>query len=108
LILLAILLNISGGPLAFAHSGMLDGDHSAAQMPAEHCAGHDSQPADDPPPAELPCCAGGHCACPAVSVFLPSSVPTLVRFARFMRADDLRLGEPPAATPSDPLRPPIV
>jgi hypothetical protein len=105
LVVLAALLNLGSAPMAFAHA-----DHeSTAPQTSEHCAGHDSQAAGGDVPAEdsdEPCCAGGHCACSALTVFMPASAPALTVYVRFLRTD-LRLPEPPAISLSDPLRPPI-
>jgi hypothetical protein len=105
LVVLAVLLNLGSGPIAFAHAA----PDSAAPQASEHCAGHDSQAAGGEVPtgdSDEPCCAGGHCACSAVTIFMPAGAPALAYFVRFLRTD-LRLPEPPATAASDPLRPPI-
>jgi hypothetical protein len=105
LVVLAALLNLGSGPIALAHADL----DPVPPQSSEHCAGHESQseggdvPADD---SDEPCCAAGHCACSAATVFMPASAPALVHFVRFLRTD-LRLPEPPAISLSDPLRPPI-
>lgn len=130
MVALAVLVNVAGGPVAFAHGTVTErltpapiaaqpsvNSESAAGAPAaavsEHCAGHaKSSPPDAPPvPAEEggnSCCASGHCVCVAASTFHATSATVLVRFARFLPADELRLNDPRSAAPSDPLRPPIV
>jgi hypothetical protein len=106
LIVLAALLNLGSGPLAFAHAD----PEQAAPQTSEHCAGHDSQagsgdvPADD---SDEPCCAAGHCACSAATVFMSAGAPALTRFVHVLRIEP-RLPEPPSISLSDPLRPPIV
>jgi hypothetical protein len=111
LLVLAVLLNVSGGPMALAHSPGQAAPVAAAADAAEHCGGHGSQPADDPVPSGdsgVPCCAAGHCACSVASTVVPTSAPAFVQFVRFLRPDDLRLAEPPSVSLRDPLRPPIV
>jgi hypothetical protein len=116
LLVLAVLLNVAGGPMVFAHSAspghdMPDSAPAVSETQAsEHCASHAQQAPDEPTPSghsERDCCAAGHCACTAASTFLPASAPAFVRFVRYLRLNDSALPEPPSASLSDPLRPPI-
>jgi len=108
LLVLMVLLNLGSGPMAFAHSAAPA--EAGATPVSEHCGDHAS-PATEEPAApghgEPGCCAGGHCLCTPASTLLPTGAPAFVRFVRNLRASDLRLSEPPAASLSDPLRPPI-
>jgi hypothetical protein len=109
LLVLTVALNLGSGPMAYAHSGPTD--DSGAAPAIEHCGDHASSAADEntaPAHPEQTCCAAGHCACSAASSVVPAGAPALVQFIRQLRASDLRLSEPPSASLSDPLRPPIV
>lgn len=129
LLALAVLLNVAGGPMAFAHAAASghsspapasfevsaqaeQGATAEAAMPSEHCSSHAKGTVPDAPvPADddgEDCCADGQCVCAAASSFAVTSAAVLVHFARFERTSHLRLGEPLSAAPSDPLRPPIV
>jgi hypothetical protein len=108
LLVLAVLFNLAGGPMAFAHS--VSPGHAAPDPASEHCASQAQHAPDDPAPSghsEPGCCAAGHCACTAASTFLAAGAPAFVRFVRYVRPNDFRPTEPPSVTLSDPLRPPI-
>lgn len=107
-LVLTVLLNLGGAPMAYAHSGTA-GDSGAAPV-SEHCGDHASPaPADRTAPAhsEQSCCAAGHCVCSPASTLLPTAAPAFLRFVRHVRASDPRLSGPPSVSLSDPLRPPI-
>jgi hypothetical protein len=107
LAVLAVMLNLGGGPVAWAH--WLDGAAtSAAALPGE-CHEHDGAPAtgDMPDPGSMPCCERGDCNCaapPAVAA-LPILVETRVPHVANPATPAT------AALPPDPLdddlRPPI-
>jgi hypothetical protein len=117
LALLAAVLNLGGGPMAWAQAlGAAAACHEntaleAAMGPAEsadHCATHAVPPSEAPAPdAEAPpCCDGGSCDCAALSLLMPP-------FAKADRLPPMPLlvfNDPkalPTAPLDDSLRPPI-
>jgi hypothetical protein len=104
---LALLLNLGGGPMAWAQLAPADSDAA----PAVPCPMHEASASVDAGTAHaaLPsCCAAGGCACAALPV--PPIVPALQ--APFMIAIAALVppgrGLAPSALLADPLRPPIV
>ena len=107
LAVLAVMLNLGGGPVAWAH--WLDGATTqAATMPGE-CHEHAGAPSpgDTTDPGTLPCCEGGDCNCaapPAVAA-MPTLIETRVpHIARPATPDSSALPPEPL---DDDLRPPI-
>lgn len=111
---LAVLFNLGGGPMAWAHLAGAAKCHDSAPAVAQmspdcpqHHLGKTSGDRHASAPHTLPCCAGGSCACGA-----PFSMPAS---ASFVPSSSIIIGsipEPPVATaPSaiidDALRPPI-
>jgi hypothetical protein len=107
---LALILNLGGGPMAWAHLSGSGGHVSASgpelQMPA-NCEMHTHANRDDPAPAQPhPCCAAGSCECAT-----PPAPPAFT----FVAPAGLRHESPPsfavdlvAPDPlDDSLRPPI-
>jgi len=111
---LAFVLNVGGGPMAWAH--LAAGGHChAAPVPAQQaqaaadCPEHHAtqSPADSKPAHPLPCCDGGSCACA-----VPPAPPAGPSFATADPRHDTSNAAPNArAASSDPLddtlRPPI-
>lgn len=125
IIVLAVLLNLGGGPMSWAHftppghpmphepsggNGALPA--VVVQNAGEHCLQHQHAASS---PHELPrnthhtpsCCAGGHCHCGCPSapalVFQPGSI----RFGSLLLQIEPGSRTPGVAPLSDPLRPPI-
>jgi hypothetical protein len=107
LAVLAVMINLGGGPVAWAH--WLDGAATeAAAMPGE-CHEHAGAPAngDTPDPGTMPCCQGGdcHCAAPPAVAAIPTPVETRVpHVARPVMLDTSAMPPDPL---DDDLRPPI-
>jgi hypothetical protein len=78
ILVLAVLLNVLGSPMAWARwlapdSGANSGQSLGAA--ADHCAGHAAQ--DSPQdPVPLPCCASGDCQCAAPAMPAAMDCPT--------------------------------
>jgi hypothetical protein len=106
----ALLMNLGGGPMAWAHLlGAGNSCHSPApvhETPVD-CPGHHAQaPADSAPqPQAPPCCQGGHCACatPALSLTVLSPSARLPHES----PQALSTGKLPASPFENALRPPI-
>ena len=106
---LAVVVNLGGGPMAWAHlSGAGNCHESSAavtQMPAD-CPEHQIAKRDHSPSHTMPCCDGGSCVCAA-----PPAPPVFA----FLAPADLRHESLPAVAidlvaPNpldDSLRPPI-
>lgn len=95
---LAVLLNLGGGPMVWAHAL---GGVAAAETPACH-----ADPDHTPAPASHPCCDGGGCSCavPALSVALLPSTTLASRVESIAVSNTSAL---PARPIDDTLRPPI-
>jgi hypothetical protein len=106
--LLALILNLGGGPAAWGH--WLDAAESPSpygSMPAE-CHGSAAGPATgDTSPASLPCCAAGECHCAAPPAV--ATIETQVEWSAPARASDPArdTSSMPPAPLDDDLRPPI-
>lgn len=102
--LLAVLLNLGGGPVAWAHWLEAAAPQDTA-MP-EECAAHATPTDAMPDPGAMPCCEGGECNCaapPAMAAIAPATLAVLP--ATPPRSFDI-----PALPPhplDDSLRPPI-
>ncbi|HTU65186.1 MAG TPA: hypothetical protein VMF52_04515 [Steroidobacteraceae bacterium] len=114
-ILVALITNLGGGPMAWAHlasghchESMAPGAMPAAMdMPAD-CAEHGAASSrEKSPTGSLPCCDGGTCACAAPPA--PLSMPLLA--PTDLRHDTFDASSPVARVAPDPLddtlRPPI-
>jgi hypothetical protein len=112
LTVLAALLNLGGGPMAWAHLAAAGSCHESG-MPAVQmspdCPQHHTSTQPDRPlaPHSLPCCNGGSCACAAppsipASAFLPQLSQVVVA-----STPELSLTRAPATILDDALRPPI-
>lgn len=114
---LLVMLNLGGGPMAWAH---LAGPMTSAStttvgafVATEHCAQHSSPDSTNPKAGhhgELPCCssqANCHCGCPSASLAAPVLKSVELRFALSEVASFDGLLKPPATPPHDLFRPPI-
>jgi hypothetical protein len=110
--ILALALNVTGGPMAWARMSTAMHDAPAKSMSDnEHCAGHLSADDSERQPsqtAEHPsCCEGGSCTCGG----LPASALTVAVISQVSAAPDPANAMPPCAVPHGPLdeslRPPI-
>jgi hypothetical protein len=109
-VVLAFLLNVGGGPMAWAHwLGGCDGHVAVSAPPTaaqsadcpEHAA-RDSAPA----PGSMPCCNGGACssAAPALAIVAASVWTRVALVSPVAPVDTPSL---PTRIPDDTLRPPI-
>jgi hypothetical protein len=104
---LAVLLNLGGGPMAWAHA-FAGGKCHESQAPAAMTTSQDCPQHHAGKPAHsLPCCEGGSCACT-----IAHSIATTALVARPLAAieadtPELRLSAAPSAFIDDSLRPPI-
>jgi hypothetical protein len=107
LTVLALITNLGGGPMAWAHLAAPDGSHesSALQMPAD-CAEH-ARSDHSKPSHPMPCCDGGSCECatPPAPPALTLEAPADRRHDTFRAALATRLVAPDPL--DDTLRPPI-
>jgi hypothetical protein len=106
-VMLAFILNVLGGPMAWAQVFDAQGDQGKAAQSAPACHGENAATPDNSPDPDLPpCCDEGGCTCvaPALSIY----------FA----VDAARVPHPPFSAPYEPaglpahplddtLRPPI-
>jgi len=115
---LVVLLNLGGGPMAWAHLAGSAVFHTVSTQNdaqgTEHCAQHSTKmpasPASDHH-GGLPCCssqASCHCSCPSLSLFATVLTPTELRFAGAEVVALVELLKPPAIPPQNLFRPPIV
>lgn len=107
LTVLALTINLGGGPMAWAHLATPDKAHASAagQMPAD-CAEH-AQPDHSNPAHPMPCCDTGSCECatPPAPPALTLEAPADLRHDTFRGAPATRLIAPDPL--DDTLRPPI-
>jgi hypothetical protein len=114
LTVLAALVNLGGGPMAWAHLAASGKCHEsvppAVQMspdcPQHHSGAHPNKEHPQAPHS-LPCCDGGSCACAAppsisASVSLPQSSQVVI-----VSTPEPRLTAAPSTILDDALRPPI-
>jgi hypothetical protein len=103
---LALITNLGGGPMAWAHLGAGAQHESAASpMPAD-CTQH-VQPDHSQPVQPMPCCDSGNCECAA-----PPAPPVMSLHSPADSRHDTLLAPPVARLLApdpldDPLRPPI-
>jgi hypothetical protein len=110
---LAVLCNLGGGPMAWAHLAGAGNCHEAGKPAAvqmtpdcpQHHAGSHKQAS--PGSRQLPCCGGGSCACGA-----PSSIPSVNFVAQpenivVSLVAGSRSMDAPSEYIDDALRPPI-
>jgi hypothetical protein len=115
LIVFATLVNVGGGPMAWARSMGAGNCHESSTpavspMPAdcpEHHGGTAPNNEKPPAPRDMPCCDGGSCACAA-----PSSISASEFLVDYFEVAIASSPKPPfTAAPStiidDALRPPI-
>ncbi len=102
---LALVLNLGGGPMAWAHLAPAAHHESAAsQMPAD-CAEH-AQPDHSKPGPPMPCCEGScECAAPPAPPVMSLDSPADARHDTLLSSPVARLVAPEPL--DDPLRPPI-
>jgi len=115
---LLILLNLGGGPLAWAHLAGTGTAQAAATVDAvpvaAHCAQHSTPEPANPASGHhgaLPCCgsqASCFCGCPSASLAGPALTADELRFAWNEVAPFSGLFKPPAIPPHDLFRPPII
>lgn len=115
---LLILLNLGGGPMAWAHLASPATVNGAATVDAglvaEHCAQHATQEPANPASGHhgaTPCCgsqASCFCGCPSASLAAPALISDELRFVWSEVAPFAGLLEPPAIPPHDLFRPPII
>jgi hypothetical protein len=113
--LLAALLNLGGGPMAWAHLAGTGSCHEAeastAAQDSSDCPEHQaSKPADDPrptAPASLPCCDGGNCVCAAPPSIATCTVIPSPQLRGIALNTEVRLDAAPSTFIDDALRPPI-
>jgi hypothetical protein len=106
---LALILNLAGSPMAWAHwlGDGADLASATAQATAENCHGQPAAAGEPAPaPDSMPCCSSGDCLCAA-----PPLIAALTAATIATQAPDIARGFTSTALPAspldDPLRPPI-
>jgi hypothetical protein len=108
MLVLAVLLNVLGSPMAWAQWLEPDSGANGAQSPGagvDHCAGHVSQDSSQDP-APLPCCASGDCQCAAPAMTTGMDCPTWTALRPTMAPCPAGTAVPEDLL-DDALRPPI-
>jgi hypothetical protein len=114
--LIAMLLNLGGGPMAWAHLAGAGNCHeagasAAAQVSPDCPEHHASKAADDrgptAPPATAPCCDGGSCVCAAPPSIPACAVITPTPPMSIALSPEVGLDATPSTFIDDALRPPI-
>ncbi len=106
---LAVILNLGGGPVAWAHWLDAAAPADTGAMPSE-CHEHaGSQPSQDstPHPGSMPCCEGGDCNCAAPPAVAAMPAPIELRLSPVAQVIAFDSSALPPHPLDDSLRPPI-
>jgi hypothetical protein len=102
---LALITNLGGGPMAWAHLSPSRHSHEAAMPMAGGC--HEQAPSDSTPAPPMPCCDGSACECatPPAPPVMTLDAPADLRHETLRAPGATRLVAPDPL--DDTLRPPI-